>query len=122
MVGEWVVKDGKYFQTQGGDLWQRAVLEEIDVRNEKFQLVAKGGLVKGTRNNGWVGVVFLHRGVEKDKGGFYSFAVVYDGRNIARLLKSPSGKFPDVAWKKDAPFARNPVRFMSRSTPHPSLS
>ncbi|MCD6507540.1 hypothetical protein J7M22_13070 [Candidatus Poribacteria bacterium] len=108
VVGEWVVKDGRYLQVQGGDLWQRAVLDEINVRNEKFHLVAKGGLVKGTQNNGWVGVVFLHQGVEEGKGGFYSFAAVYDGRNIARLFKSPSGKYPDVAWKKDAPFTPKP--------------
>ena len=99
LVGGWELRGGRYWQTGGGDLWQRAIAwaEPAD----DFALSVE---VRGESKSGWVGVVFRHR------RGFYSFALAMDGRNVARLFKSPTGERFDVAWRKDARFDARPGR------------
>jgi hypothetical protein len=96
VTGTWSVVSNEYVQSTTTDEWQRSVSGD---NYGEFELTGKGKFIDG---DGWVGLVFNHG------TGFYAFSNVYDGRNIARLIKSITGTYPDVDWSVDTSFTPTP--------------
>ena len=92
--GSWQIDDGVCLQHGTGPEWARAVAATPRLRSVDVQASAQ--IVDG---KGWVGLC-----AAGDRG-LYSFAVVHDGRDLARLFRSSTGEWGDTDWLADVPFA-----------------
>jgi len=92
--GLWTFAKGEYAQESLGADWNRALLNTPELASCTISATAQ--VLTG---NGWVGLCF--EGID----GLFAFAVVHDGRNIARLFKSKSARWGDVDWVIDVPLA-----------------
>jgi hypothetical protein len=75
--GLWIFANGEYAQRSLGPEWSRTLLNTAKLAT--CTISAKAQVLAG---NGWVGLCFA------GADGLFAFAVVHDGRDIARLFKS----------------------------------
>ena len=106
LIGEWKAEGGVYKQVSEGDKWQRAMLKTIngqDYNVSDFEVSVTAQLPTG--KSGWLGLVFLHDKIDPAKAAVphYTYSLTYDGRNIVRIYKSPSGAVGKVDWVVDKP-------------------
>ncbi len=87
--GRWSFEGGVARQVSTGGDWARAIVG---------QGTGITATVRRAEGTGWVG---LH--AERGEG-FYCFALVHDGRDIARLFRTTSGAYGDTDWEVDVPF------------------
>ena len=108
LIGDWKVEGGVYKQILGGDIWQRAMLETIEGKDynvSDFEVSVTAQLPTG--KSGWLGLVFLHDKIDPVKAAVphYTYSLTYDGRNIVRIYKPPSGAVGKVDWIVDKPLS-----------------
>lgn len=89
----WSRRGAEILQSDTGPAWARIARTEpphplCDLQAEATR----------TAGEGWVGVCAAHG------QGLYAFAVVHDGRKIARLFRSESGRWGEVEWVEDVPY------------------
>jgi len=92
LVGVWQIVDGRYAQLSVGHEWSRALAHTRSMKSCVLQAE-----VRVAGGKGWVGLCF--RGTD----GLFAFAVVHDGRNIARLFKSKTERWGRTNWMADVP-------------------
>ena len=91
--GSWEIRGGACLQRGVGPEWARAVAATPRLRSVDVQ-----ASVQVVHGKGWVGLC-----AAGDRG-LYSFAVVFDRRNLARLFRSSSGEWGKTDWVEDVPF------------------
>ena len=95
--GRWAIRDGACSQAGLGPAWARAVARTLPLRDMDVQ-----ASVQLTGGKGWGGLCAA------ETKGLYSFAIVHDGRDLARLFKSSTGEWGETDWVTDVTFVPEP--------------